>query len=268
MTETAAQKDQKPEGRVTMRTEGHVAIVQVENEAKKNAFTPEMVVQLSDHFTAFDDDDNLWAMVFCAAGEHTTAGLDMPKFFGPKATAKPQDPNKVDPYGLGRRTMKPVISVVQGITYTIGIEMMLAADFVIAADSSRFQQLEARRGIAPLAGGHFRYITRAGYGNAMYHLLTCHEFDAQTALQHGLVQEVVPHGSQIDRAIELAQEICKNAPLGIRATKRAALAYMEELDKKAVEEIATIRSSVFGTEDQKEGIQSFVERREANWVGR
>ena len=67
-----------------MRTEGHVAIVQVENEAKKNAFTPEMVVQLSDHFTAFDDDDNLWAMVFCAAGEHTTAGLDMRSFSAPK----------------------------------------------------------------------------------------------------------------------------------------------------------------------------------------
>ena len=95
--------------------------------------------------------------------------------------------------------------------------MMLAADIVIAADSARFCQMELRRGIAPLGGAHFRFLTRTGWGNAMYHLMLCDEFDAQRALQIGLVQEVVPAGQQVERAIEIAQRIARNAPLGICA---------------------------------------------------
>lgn len=255
-------------GEVTMRTEGKVAIITVANEAKKNAYTPEMMEQLSRHLTTFDDDDDLWAAVFCSAGEHTTAGLDMARFFGPNATAKPQDPDMVDPFALGRRCRKPVIAVVQGTTYTVGIEMMLAADIVVAADTARFQQLESKRGIAPFGGAHFRYLTRTGWGNAMYHLLRCDEFDAHTALQLGFVQEVVAYGEHIDRAIALAEEICQNAPLGIRATKEAALTFIDAAEKAAVESIPTMKTKVFNTEDFHEGIQSFVERRPAHFQGR
>jgi len=173
-------------GEVTMHTEGRIAVITVHNEAKKNSYSPEMMEQLSDHLTAFEDDDDLWVAVFCAEGKDTTAGLDMPKFFGPTATARPQDPSKVDPFGLGRRCTKPVIAVVQGLTFTIGIEMMLAADIVVAADTAQFQQLECKRGIAPFGGAHFRYLTRTGWGNAMYHLFLCDKFDAATALQMGL----------------------------------------------------------------------------------
>ena len=257
-----------PVGEVTMDIDGHIAVITVRNEAKKNSYTPEMTDQLSDHLTAFDDDDDLWVAVFCAAGEHTTAGLDMPKFFGPNATAKPHDPNKIDAFGLVRRTTKPVIAVVQGITFTVGIEMMLAADIVVAADTAQFQQLESKRGIAPLGGAHFRYLTRTGWGNAMYHLFLCDKFDAAEALRIGFVQEVVPYGQHIDRAMELAREICKNAPIGIRATKEAALKYIDAAEQAAIDCIPEIREKVFATEDFKEGIQSFVERREANFQGR
>ncbi len=255
-------------GDVTMRARGRTAVITVENEAKKNSYTPEMLEQLSRHLTAFDDDDGLWAAVFCSAGEHTTAGLDMPKFFGPEATAKPQDPDLVDPFGLGRRCRKPVIAAVQGITYTVGIEMMLAADIVVAADTARFQQLESKRGIAPLGGAHYRYLTRTGWGNAMYHLLRCDEFDAPTALQLGFVQEVVPHGEHIDRAVALAEEICQNAPLGVRATKEAAMTFVDAGEKAAIEAVANIKEAVFNTEDAREGVQSFIERRAAHFRGR
>ena len=85
--------------------------------------------------------------------------------------------------------------------------MMVAADIVIAADTARFCQMESKRGIAPLGGAHFRFLTRTGWGNAMYHLMLCDEFDAQRALQIGLVQEVVPYGKHIDRGMEIAQAI-------------------------------------------------------------
>jgi enoyl-CoA hydratase len=102
----------------------------------------------------------------------------------------------------------------------------------------------------------------------MYHLMLCDEFGAERALQIGLVQEVVPHGRQIERAMEVAGLIAKNAPLGIRVMKEAALKYIEAGEQAAIAMIPTIRERVLGSEDAKEGIRSFIERREANFQGR
>jgi len=255
-------------GQVTMRIEGHIAVITVDNIAKKNSYTPAMMAQLAEHLTTFDEDNNLWVAILCSAGEHTTAGLDMPKFFGPTAEKDPTRPGLVDPFALGRRCTKPVIAVVQGITFTVGIEIMLASDIVIAADTARFQQLESRRGIAPLGGAHFRYLTRTGWGNAMYHLFMCEEFNAQRALELGFVQEVHPFGTHRERAMEIAKIICTNAPVGIKATKEAALTYIAAGEKAAVACIPAIKEKVFATEDFKEGIQSFIERRTATFRGR
>jgi enoyl-CoA hydratase/carnithine racemase len=253
---------------VRMTVEGHVCVISLDNTSKKNAITPELMSQLAAHLTTFEDDDELWVAVLDPAGEHTTAGLHMAKFFGPNATAKPIPKDQVDPFALHRRTTKPLISVVHGITYTVGIEMMLAGDIVIAADTARFCQLESKRGIAPLGGAHFRYLTRTGWGNAMYHLFLCDEFDAKEALRIGFVQEVHPYGKHRERAMEIAQAICKCAPLGLRATKKAALTYLEQGERAAVDAIPSIEKTVFATEDFKEGLQSFLERREARFRGR
>lgn len=253
---------------VRMTVDGHICVISLDNVAKKNAITPELMAQLSAHLTTFEDDDDLWVAILDPAGEHTTAGLDMPKFFGPTATAKPLPEDQVDPFALQRRTTKPVISVVHGITWTIGIEMMLAGDIVIAADTARFCQLESKRGIAPFGGAHFRYLTRTGWGNAMYHLFLCDEFDAHEAFRIGFVQEVHPYGKHRERAMEIARRICQCAPLGLRATKKAALEYLEQGERAAVAAIPSIQKAVFGTEDFKEGIQSFIERREARFQGR
>lgn len=253
---------------VRMTVDGHVCVISLDNVAKKNAITPELMGQLSAHLTSFEDDDDLWVVILDPAGEHTTAGLDMPRFFGPTAAAKPFPEDQVDPFALQRRTTKPVISVVHGITYTIGIEMMLAGDVVIAADTARFCQLESKRGIAPFGGAHFRYLTRTGWGNAMYHLFLCDEFDAQEALRIGFVQEVHPYGKHRERAREIAGRICRCAPLGLRATKKAALEYLEQGERAGVAAIPAVQKAVFDTEDFKEGIQSFIERREARFQGR
>jgi len=255
-------------GVVRSERDGRVAVVTVDHVRKKNAFTPEMMRQLAEALTSFDRDDALWVAVLCAAGEDTTAGLDMPKFFGPTAQPLELPEDGVDPFALHRRTLKPVVAAVQGLTLTVGIEMMLAADIVVAAETARFCQMEAKRGIAPFGGAHFRFLSRTGWGNAMYHLMLCDEFDARRALEIGLVQEVVPAGQQISRAIELAQRIAKNAPLGLRATKEAALRYVEAAEAAAIAAIPTIRARVLGTEDAAEGIRSFVERREAHFRAR
>jgi enoyl-CoA hydratase len=255
-------------GQIRTELDGRVLKITVDNVAKKNAFVPEMMRDLALALTAFDRNDEQWVAVLTAAGEHTTAGLDMPKFFGPGATPVETPADAIDPFALKRHTYKPVIAVVQGLTLTIGIEMMLAADIVVAADTARFCQMESKRGIAPLGGAHFRFLTRTGWGNAMYHLMLCDEFDAQRALQIGLVQEVVPFGKHIERGMELAQRIARNAPLGLRAMKEAALAYLAAAEAAAVAAIPTVRERVMTSRDAAEGIRSFVERREARFEGR
>lgn len=260
--------DANQPGTIRAEVDGRIFRIVVDNVAKRNAFTPAMMSELSEAFTAFDRNDELWVAVFAFAGEHTTAGLDMPKFFGPNRERRDSPADAVDPFALRRRTMKPVVAAVQGLCLTVGIEMMLAADIVIAADSARFCQMESRRGIAPLGGAHFRFLTRTGWGNAMYHLMLCDEFDAQRALQIGLVQEVVPAGQQVERAVEIARRISRNAPLGLRAMKEAALKYIQAVEAMAIAAIPAIHAAVMDTEDAKEGIRSFVERREAQFQGR
>jgi enoyl-CoA hydratase/carnithine racemase len=260
----------EPDNTGTVRTEidGRIFRIIVDNVAKKNAFTPDMMASLSDAFTAFDRDESRWVAIRCFAGEHTTAGLDMPKFFGPGRERSDSPPGNIDPFALERRTMKPVVAAVQGLCLTVGIERTLTADIVIAADTTRFCQMESKRGIAPLGGAHFRFLTRTGWGNAMYHLMLCDELDAQRALQIGLVQEVVPAGQQIERAVEIARQIARNAPIGLRAMKQAALTFIQAGEAMAIAAIPAIHERVMGTEDAKEGIRSFVERRQAQFLGR
>jgi enoyl-CoA hydratase/carnithine racemase len=227
-----------------------------------------MMLQLSEAMTLLDRDPDLWVGVLCAAGDHFTAGLDMPKFFGPGATAKPRPAENIDPFGMANRCRKPVVTAVQGICFTVGIEMMLAGDIVVAADDCRFCQMEARRGIAPLGGAHFRFISRAGWGDAMYHLLLCDEFSAAEAHRIGLVQEIVAVGRQVERAMELAAIIARNAPLGIQVTKEAGRKFIEAGEQAAIDYVPKIRDRVMQSEDAAEGIRSFVERRSANFQGR
>lgn len=260
--------NRQAEGCVTHEIDGHILKIVIDNPRKKNAFTPDMMVQLSAALTHLDHSDELWVGVVCAEGDDFTAGLDMPKFFGPGATPPIIPPENIDPYGLRNRCRKPIVTAVQGIVFTVGIELMLAGDIVVAAEGSRFCQMEAKRGIAPLAGAHFRYLTRMGWGDAMYHLLLCDEFNAARALKVGLVQEVTPDGRQVERAMEIAGLICRNAPLGVQVTKEAALAFNAAGQEAAIAYIPKIRERVLKSADAMEGIKSFIERRPAAFQGR
>ena len=178
-----------------------------------------MSAELVSAYTRLDEDDDLRVGVLFGHGDHFTAGLDLPKWterMERDNRPKSQENPKIDPFGFGRSCRKPIVTAVQGITYTFGIEVALAGDIIIAADNCRFSQLEPARGIHATGGATFRFIERGGWGNAMYHLLTCDEFDATEALRVGIVQEVVPVGQQLERAIEIAQRISDMAPLAIQ----------------------------------------------------
>ncbi len=263
MTEAAVQM-----GRIRQERHGHILKIVIDNPAKMNAFSPEMMEELSAAFTLLDRDADLWVGVLCAEGKHFTAGLDMPKFFGPTAVKLDRPAGNIDPFSLENRCRKPIVTAIQGVCFTIGIEIMLAGDIVVSAEDARLCQMESKRGIAPLGGAHFRFLTRAGWGNAMYHLFLCDEFSAAEAQRIGLVQEVVPAGQQVSRAMALAEIIATNAPLGIQVTKEAGLKFIEAGERAAIDVIPQIRERVLDSEDAKEGIRSFVERRAAVFKGR
>jgi enoyl-CoA hydratase/carnithine racemase len=257
-------------GEVRSERHEHIFSITVDRASKLNGFTPEMFAALSEALTTLEEDDDLWVGVLTFAGKHTTAGLDLPRFQASmQGEGSPEAADeRIDAFGLRRRVSKPLVVAVQGMTFTIGIEMMLAADIVVAADDCRFCQMEPRRGLAVLGGAHIRYLQRAGWGNAMYHLLRADEFDARRALELGFVQEVVPAGEQRERARSIAEEIARNAPLAVRAIKAGALKYVYEGEQAAIDFIPEMRRRTAGSEDFREGIASFLEKRQARFRGR
>jgi enoyl-CoA hydratase len=268
MSRSIMELERHRHGQVTTEViDDRILLMTVDRVEKKNAFTPKMSNELAAAYTRLDEDPELFVGVLSFAGEHTTAGLDMPLFFG--ADAELGAPSgAVDPFGLQRRLRKPLITAVQGVTFTIGIEIALAGEIVIAASDARFCQMEPKRGLAPLGGATIRYVQRAGWGNAMYHLLRADEFGAAEAHRLGLVQEVVEPGQQRARALELARDLLLCAPIALQHTIANARLALDADELAAVAAVPAMRQTVMATADFREGIASFVERRPATFTGR
>ncbi|MCB0966003.1 MAG: crotonase/enoyl-CoA hydratase family protein [Ilumatobacter sp.] len=245
----------------------HILLMTVDRSEKKNALTPKIVDELAAALTRLDDDPDLVVGVLTFAGDHTTAGLDMPLFFGGEPRERPAEP-QVDPFGLERRLRKPLVVAVQGITYTAGIEIALAGDIIVTASDVRFAQLEPKRGLAPIGGATARFVQRAGWGNAMRHLLLADEFDADEAYRIGLVQEVVEPGIQADRALDIARQMLECSPPALRLTIENARLALTQGEAAAIAAIPAMSKAVQATDDFQEGVASFIERRPARFSGR
>jgi enoyl-CoA hydratase len=260
--------DEKP--RVLTERDGHVFHIVLDRADKMNAFDVQMLRELAEAVTEYEAEDSLWCAVLYANGDHFTAGLDLAEV-GPavREGAALFPAGSVDPLGLhANKRKKPLVMAVQGWCLTIGIELLLAADIRVAADNTRFGQIEINRGIFPFGGATIRLPQVAGWGNAMRWLLTGDRFDAEEALRIGLVQELHPVDDVRDKAIEIARTVAKRAPLGVQATIRSSLTSAHGGVDAAVEELLVIARELMDTEDAAEGIRSFLERREGDFKGR
>jgi enoyl-CoA hydratase/carnithine racemase len=261
------------EGRITTEARGALWLIGIDRPAKRNGFTPAMMRQLAEAYTRLDDDPALRVGLLFAHGAHFTAGLDLPSIAPLMQRGEKAFPwGLVEPTDLGtpgfRRRTKPLVCAVQGITYTLGIELMLAADIVVAADDCRFSQLEVQRGIMATGGATLRMAERAGLGNALLHLLTADVFDAAEALRLNFVQKVVAAGTQFDAAVAIAEAIAAQAPLAVVATRQNALKAVEQGPVAAMQDFIATQQRLANSEDAAEGVRAFVDKRPARFSGR
>jgi len=255
---------------ITVERRGHVLLVGINRPDKRNAFTVEMFADIGRAYGELERDDELRCAVLHAHGAHFTGGLDLaawtPVFAG---GSFPKPEGALDPLGLdGAPVSKPVVCAVQGICFTIGIELLLATDVRVAARDTRFGQIEIRRGIYPVGGATIRLPREIGWGNAMRWLLTADEFTAEEAFRVGLVQEVVEPGQQLARAVELAEKIAAQAPLGVRATLASSRHALASSEREAAARLLGDLAPLLTSADAAEGLQSFLERRAARFTGK
>lgn len=260
-----------PSPTLTTEARGHVFLMGLNRPEKRNAFNPEMYRALGEAYGKLDAEPELRCGVLFAHGDHFTGGLDLAQWTDNLASGRRLElpPGALDPLGLEQpRVRKPLVIAVQGWCLTLGLELMLACDVRIAAATTRFSQLEVKRGIYATGGATLRLPDEIGWGRAMQYLLTGDEIAVQDALRWGMVQEVVQHGQQLPRAIDLAERIARQAPLAVQATLRSARIARNEGHAAAVARLRPDQAVLMQSEDAKEGVASFIERRTAVFKGR
>ncbi len=257
--------------RVTVERDGHVLLIGLNRPEKRNAADVAMLEQLALAYGELDRDPELRVGVVFAHGDHFTGGLDLADVaprIGPSGLAMVPD-GGVHPWGMdGSRVRKPVVLAVQGTCLTLGIELALASDIVVAASDTVFAQLEVARAILPFGGATTRFAATAGWGNAMRWMLTGDRFDAVEAHRMGLVQEVVEPGAQLARARELAARIAAQAPLAVQATLANARLAVRDGDAAAEARLQGELVRLVQTEDARIGMQAFLTRTDPEFVGR
>lgn len=249
----------------------HIVTITFNRPEKLNALDPDSYHLLAQTLYKLQHDNELRVAVIQANGKHFTAGLELDKWAPIFAAGKMPElaENEIDPYGLqGERLTKPLIIATQGICYTSGLELLLNTDIRIATADARYAQLEVQRGIYPCGGGTIRLPEAIGWGNAQRYLLTGDEFLAEQALQWGLIQEIVAVDKLHQRARELAIKIAKAAPLGVQAALKSSKVSRYQDQQAAIAEVFKDMPAVMTSEDAKEGVASFLERREAVFKGR
>lgn len=256
---------------LSLERHGAVLCMGLDRAAKRNAFNLELYGELSSALGTLEHDPELRCGLLHAHGDHFTGGIDLPQWLPhfragrmPPLPDGGLDPMCLDP---ARTRSKPLVMAIQGYCYTIGIELLLAADIRVAAESTRFAQIEVQRGIYPIGGATVRFAQEVGWGNAMRWLLTGDTFDAAEALRIGLVQHVTTTGTQFDAALAIARTIAAQAPLGVKATLDAVRLTRKAAETEAIARLLPDMLPLLDTDDAREGLAAFLERRPGRFTG-
>lgn len=253
---------------VRFERDGKIATLTLDRPEKHNAMDPEMYREISERLAEIDRDDGIWAGIVTGAGDRAfTAGADLVKVHAPGQEEPGWRATRADRFDLGLEIQKPLIAAVNGYCLAGGLELALICDIRIASESAQFGTPEVKWN---LLHGYGAQLLPAivGYSNAMYMLLTGAFIDAHEAHRIGLVQEVVAPDRVLARAREVAELICRNAPMAVRMTKELALRSRDMTVADGVRYYQALQKTIEASEDLVEGTRAFDERRTPAFKGR
>ena len=248
---------------ITVRTEGRVGIVTLNRPKALNALNDQLMDELGAALKAFDADDGIGCMIITGSEKAFAAGADI----GAMAKYSFADAYKGDYITRNWETIrsirKPIIAAVSGFALGGGCELAMMCDFIIAADNAKFGQPEIKLGIIPGAGGTQRLPRAVGKSKAMDMALTGRMMDATEAERAGLVSRVVPLDKLMDEALGAALQIAQFSLLAVMAAKESVNRAFEGTLADGVMFERRLFHALFATEDQKEGMDAFVNKRAA-----
>ncbi len=252
---------------ILVEQKGAVTLITLNRPQALNALNRQILADLIQAFAAYDADASQRCLVLTGSEKAFAAGADIKEM---------QTQGFADMYGSNffagweqvTATRKPWIAAVSGFALGGGCEVAMMADFIIAADTAKFGQPEIKLGVTPGMGGSQRITLALGKAKAMEMCLTGRMMGAEEAERAGLVAKVVPAADLIDEAMKTATAIAGMAPLASIATKEMVNAAFEMPLNQGIRFERRLFHGLFGTEDQKEGMTAFVEKRPGNWTGK
>jgi len=253
----------------TILTEIHenAGLIRLNRPKAFNALNPVLLRELMDALEAFDENDAVGAMVITGNHKAFAAGADISEMSSMTAVEMLQS-EFIPAFDRIRSIRKPVIAAVAGWVLGGGNELAMSCDMIIAAENARFGQPEINLGIIPGAGGTQRLTRIVGKAIAMEMVLNNRTLTAKEALQFGLVNKVVPVESCVEEALKLAAQIAARAPLAVRLGKEAVNHAYDSFLEDGIRHERRAFTFLFATEDQKEGMQAFLEKRKPSWQGK
>ncbi|OGO17745.1 MAG: enoyl-CoA hydratase [Chloroflexi bacterium RBG_16_48_8] len=253
----------------TIETEvhGRVGLIRLNRPKALNALNREVMTELTDALDEYDSNSNIGAIVITGNEKAFAAGADI-KEMAEASSVEMLQRDHISIWDRIRSVKKPIVAAVSGWCLGGGNELAMICDMVVASESAKFGQPEINLGVIPGAGGTQRLTRAVGKAIAMEMVLNNRTLSAEEAYQFGLVNRVVPLESYLDEAIQLAAEMAARAPVAIRLGKEAVNHAFESFLSNGIADERRAFYFLFSTEDQKEGMQAFIEKRKPDWKGK
>jgi enoyl-CoA hydratase len=253
--------------------DGHVLIVTLNRPAARNAFSGEMLVRAYDAWQELDEDPDLYVGILTGAAGTFCSGMDLKALAGgvdESWSGRMADDPDLHWKALLRhfRPSKPLVAAVEGYCVAGGTEILQATEIRVAGESAQFGIAEVRRGLFPLGGSTVRLPRQIAYTNAADLLLTGRMITATEAKEIGLIGHVVPDGTALDAARDLAAQVAANGPVAVQAVLRSMRESAGRPEDEGLARELELGWPVFATEDAKEGPTAFAEKRPAVFQGR
>ena len=252
---------------ILTETRGRVGLITLNRPKAMNALNNQLMRELMDALEVFDKNEAIGAIVITGNEKAFAAGADI-KEMADLSMQQIMDRDHVAVFGRIRTIRKPVIAAVSGWALGGGCEVALSCDMIVASESAKFGQPEITIGVIPGAGGTQRLTRAVGKAITMEMILNNRTLSAQEAYQFGMVNRVVPVEGYLDEALKLAEEIASRAPLAARAAKKMINQAFEQTLSEGLAAEKQEFYNLFASEDQKEGMQAFVEKRKPEWKGK